>query len=154
MPVNDAHCSSLKCPGEPHVREHCKICRNFRPCTRLRFLLTEATVSPPLEPSHSDSALSTSAPVRSARASISDTQCCSTSPGPKKDTSASWDSWHHQSTPVPKKITLARDSRHRSPSSVPWAAGIIGQGSLWSTVSLLNLSYCASYLKLCIATCC
>ncbi|EMP30317.1 hypothetical protein UY3_12543 [Chelonia mydas] len=53
MPVSDPHDSCLRCLGEEHQIERCKICKAFKPRTkkerdfRLKQLLMEAALQPP-----------------------------------------------------------------------------------------------------------
>lgn len=79
----------------------------------------EATLHPPLEPSHTDSVLSTSTSVRSALASLRERQHSLISLAPRKGSSSvSQDSRHHQLSPVQRKPVPPQDSRHASPSLV------------------------------------
>nr|XP_008174049.1 serine/arginine repetitive matrix protein 2-like [Chrysemys picta bellii] len=72
MPTSDPHDSCLKCLGECHQTDKCKICKAFRPRTkkewdfRLRQLLMEAALSPDTPSARQASAPSAS--VRSAPA--------------------------------------------------------------------------------------
>ncbi|KAH1186775.1 hypothetical protein KIL84_019524 [Mauremys mutica] len=122
MPKSDPHTLFLKCLGESHLKEHCKICRGFRPRTlkdrdqRLCILLMEAMLHPQSDPGSAEPAPSTSSSVCSA-------------PAPRKDSSSDLRHRHgsahralthtsvrHQfQSPVPQK--KKRPERDRSPAS-------------------------------------
>lgn len=100
MPSGDPHDSCLKCLGESHRKDKCRICKNFRPKTQkeqdihLRALLMQAALRPALEPSHSDSTASNSISVRSAVLASGSSQHYFPLPVPKK--------WQKKSPPAPE----------------------------------------------------
>lgn len=71
MPMSGPHSNCLKCLGEIHVKDKCKVCRDFRPHTkknqefRLKAILMEAAFRPVSQLSRSALVPSTSASVQS-----------------------------------------------------------------------------------------
>lgn len=80
MPLSNTHSSFLKCLGEAHIGDHCWICSAFKPRTkkdqeaRLKVLLMNTVLSSSSEPSHLNSALSTSLLVQSTHPAIQEAQ--------------------------------------------------------------------------------
>lgn len=117
IPVSDPLTSCLKCLGETHVQEQCRICRRCRSRTkkdrdtRFKFFLMQAVFCPPSELSHGDLALSTLTSMRSSLASLREAQCSSASPALRKDSApTARDSQHRYASPAP-----TRNSQHCSP---------------------------------------
>ncbi|XP_065446569.1 serine/arginine repetitive matrix protein 2-like isoform X1 [Chrysemys picta bellii] len=69
MPLSDPHASCLRCLGEAHQKERCKICKAFKPRTKKErdFRLKQLLMETALQPSTSTAP---SASVRSAPASV------------------------------------------------------------------------------------
>lgn len=103
MPKGDPHDSCLKCLGEAHLADACKICRVFKPRTKrewdscLKLLLMEAALQ---------LALAGQFTMCSAPASTRGTPVHSKTSAPKAPR-------HRSHSPVPKR---PQTSRGRSPS--------------------------------------
>ncbi|KAM7165770.1 uncharacterized protein RBU57_006906 isoform 1-T2 [Macrochelys suwanniensis] len=95
MPRSDPHAECLRCRGETHVCDRCKICRSFKLWTkkerdiRLRALLMESALAPsPAPVCWAESAPCTVSLVRSEVPSTS--QHCSPSKKQRKTSSSQW----------------------------------------------------------------
>ncbi|XP_065416981.1 serine/arginine repetitive matrix protein 2-like [Chrysemys picta bellii] len=121
MPTSDPHDSCLKCLGESHQTDKCKICKAFKPRTkkerdfRLRQLLMEAALSPDTPSTGQAPAPSTSVRSAPAAPAMTTTRVASDKPPRHRTSSAP------QAQQVPRRRSLSPGHKkaHKTGTSVP-----------------------------------